>query len=342
MEITMKLLSITIPCYNSEEYMSHAIESALVGGEDIEILIVDDGSSDNTLSIAREYEKKYPTIIKAIHKENGGHGSAVNTGITNASGLYFKVLDSDDWFDEESLKKVMHFLHYVHNEQIPLDLLICNYVYEKPSANKQKSIGYRSAFPINKFFTWDDAKHFKMTNNLLMHSMIYRTELLRECHLKLPEHTFYVDNIFAFVPLPYVKKLYYLNVDLYRYYIGRDDQSVNVKVMTGRIDQQIKITKIMIKSFKINEITSPKLKNYMAQYLSVMMIVSSALLVNEGSDVSLLKREELWDYLRAYNIHLYRIITHKKFGFALQLRSYPGRKFIILGYHISNRILGFS
>ena len=94
----MKLLSVTIPSYNSQEYMEKAINSALIGGDDIEILVVDDGSSDNTLDIALKYEKKYPGIVRAIHKENGGHGSAVNTGLANATGLYFKVLDSDDWF----------------------------------------------------------------------------------------------------------------------------------------------------------------------------------------------------------------------------------------------------
>ena len=109
----MKLLSVTIPCYNSQEYMEHAIESALIGGDDIEILIVDDGSKDNTLEIAQKYEKQYPNIVRAIHKENGGHGSAVNTGIANAKGLYFKVLDSDDWFDKESLlKRIIKFLKF--------------------------------------------------------------------------------------------------------------------------------------------------------------------------------------------------------------------------------------
>ena len=114
----MKLLTVTIPCYNSQEYMEHAIQTALTGGEAIEILIVDDGSSDNTLSIAKEYEKKYPTIIRALHKENGGHGSAVNTGIQNANGLFFKVLDSDDWFDEASLKKILHFIR-------PASIILC-------------------------------------------------------------------------------------------------------------------------------------------------------------------------------------------------------------------------
>ena len=84
----MKLLSIAIPCYNSEGYMRNCIESLLIGGEDVEILVVDDGSTkDRTAEIADEYAAKYPAIVKAIHKENGGHGSAVNTGIDNATGL---------------------------------------------------------------------------------------------------------------------------------------------------------------------------------------------------------------------------------------------------------------
>lgn len=342
MEVNMKLLTVTIPCYNSQEYMEHAINTALTGGEDIEILIVDDGSSDGTLSIAKEYERKYPSIIRAIHKENGGHGSAVNTGIKNASGLFFKVLDSDDWFDEASLKKILHFIQYLVRESIPLDLIISNYVYEKPSIHKRKVVNYRSAIPCNRFFTWNDVKHFKMTQNLLMHSIMYRTQLLKDCHLTLPEHTFYVDNIFAFTPLPAVKKLYYLNVDLYRYYIGRDDQSVNEAVMTKRIDQQIKITKIMIDSHDLMTISSKKLQSYMLQYLSMMMIVSSALLVNEGSPDNLAKRDELWDYLKKSNKQVYHLITQRKFGLPLQFKSSVGKKIIICGYHFFNRLYGFN
>ena len=207
----MKLLSVTIPCYNSAGYMRKAIESALEGGDDIEILIINDGSSDNTKEIANEYGKRYPGIVKAINKENGGHGSAVNMGIAKATGLYFKVLDSDDWFDKDSLLNAINLLRKAVTDIIPLDMLICNYVYEKPSVNKQKVISYGSAIPKNKFITWNDVKHFRMSQNLIMHSIIYRTKLLRECNLKLPEHTFYVDNIYAYKPLPYVKYMYYLD-----------------------------------------------------------------------------------------------------------------------------------
>lgn len=342
MRVYMKLLSVTIPCYNSQEYMSKAIESALVGGDDIEILVVDDGSSDNTLSIAQEYEQKYPEIVRAIHKENGGHGSAVNTGIKEAAGLFFKVLDSDDWFDKASLQAVMSFLRTCVENAESLDMLITNYVYEKPSANKRKSIGYTSAIPKDKFISWNDVKHFRMSQNLLMHSLIYRTKLLRDCHLHLPEHTFYVDNIFAYNPLPHVKRMYYMNVDLYRYYIGRDGQSVNEAIMTKRIDQQIKVTKLMIDSQNLMAIHNKKLRNYMIKYLAMMMIVSSALLVKSGLPDNLKKRDELWRYLKNKNKSVYWIITHRKFGFPLQSKNRAGRKIIVWGYYFFNRVYGFN
>lgn len=217
----MKLLTVAIPCYNSESYMEHAVETALCGGEEIEILLVNDGSTDKTAEIADRLAAEHPTIIKAIHKENGGHGSAVNTGLANASGIYYKVLDSDDWFDEQALIKVMDILKGFVKDGKGVDMFLANYVYEKPSLQKHKAIRYGGVFPQNEIFTWSDVGRFKMSQNILMHSVIYRTELLRDCKLQLPLHTFYVDNIFVYNPLPYVKTMYYCDVDLYRYFIGR-------------------------------------------------------------------------------------------------------------------------
>ena len=115
----MKLLSIAIPCYNSEQYMRKCIDSLLVGGEDVEILIVDDGSTkDRTAEIADEYAAEFPTIVKAIHKENGGHGSAVNAGIANATGLYFKVVDSDDWVKEKAYLAILDTLRELGGEVV--------------------------------------------------------------------------------------------------------------------------------------------------------------------------------------------------------------------------------
>lgn len=338
----MKLLSIAIPCYNSEAYMEHAIESLLVGGEDVEILIINDGSKDRTAEIADEYAKKYPTIVRAIHQENGGHGEAVNTGLKNATGLYYKVVDSDDWVDEESLHKILEVLREMVENSCALDMLISNYVYEKPSVNKQKVIDYRNVMPTGRIFSWSDLGHFKASQNILMHSVIYRTRLLRECNLELPKHTFYVDNIYVYYPLPMVMTMYYLDVDFYRYYIGREDQSVNEKVMIGRIDQQIKITKIMIEAHDLSKIKNKKLRGYMTKYLTMMMTVSTVLLIREGSEMSLAKRDELWKFLEKSNKNLYKAVKHCFLGRSMQMKGKMGNLLIMWGYQLSQKIYGFN
>ena len=242
----MKYITFAIPCYNSEEYMEHAINSILPAGEDVEILVVNDGSKDQTTEIGKRYEAMYPGIVRVIDKENGGHGDAVNAGLSQASGVYFKVVDSDDWVDEEALMKILNKVkEFVRTESV-VDMIISNYVYEKVGMEHKKVIHYRNVLPQNEVFRWDDIGSFHLDQYILMHSVIYRTEMLKLCQLKLPKHTFYVDNIYVYYPLPHVRTLYYMDVDFYRYFIGREDQSVNEKVMIGRVDQQIFVTKTMI------------------------------------------------------------------------------------------------
>lgn len=338
----MKLLTVAIPCYNSQDYMRHAVETALVGGEDVEILLINDGSTDQTPQIADELAAEHPTIVRAIHKENGGHGSAVNSGLANATGVYYKVLDSDDWFDRESFLKVLDVLRDFVREGNGVDMLLSNYVYEKPSLHKHKAIRYDGVFPENQVFGWNDVKRFKMSQNILMHSVIYRTKLLRDCGLVLPEHTFYVDNIFVYNPLPYVKTMYYVNVDLYRYFIGREDQSVNEQVMIGRIDQQIRVNKIMIDSHDLTKIKNKKLRDYMVKYLTMMMTVSSVFLIKEGTEESLRKREELWDYLKTQNKGMFRMVNKMALSKPMQIRNRAGRKIVVWGYSLSQKIYGFN
>jgi glycosyltransferase involved in cell wall biosynthesis len=338
----MKVLTVAIPCYNSAAYMDRAIESLLIGSEDLEILIIDDGSNDNTPEIADKYEKKYPNIIHAIHKKNGGHGDAVNTGVKYSKGIYFKVLDSDDWFDKNSFIKVLDTLKNMINNSKPLDMLITNYVYENVIIHKSKSINYKSAMPQDKIFTWNDIGHFKKSQNILMHSVIYRTDILKKCNLKLPKHTFYVDNIFVYKPLPYVKTMYYLNTDLYRYFIGRDDQSVNEKIMISRIDQQIKVTKMMIDCYDPMVIECIKLRKYMIKYLVMMMTITTVLLLKENTEESIRKKEELWNYLNSKNKNLYKEVNKSFFGLVMQINGFIGRNIILLGYSLSKKIFGFN
>ena len=338
----MKLLTVTIPCYNSAAYMSHAIESAMAGGNDVEVLVVDDGSSDNTLEIAKEYEEKYPGIVYAIHKENGGHGSAVNTGLSKASGLFFKVLDSDDWFKEEAYKEALDTLRKMVADGVTLDMLICNYVYEKQGEKRKKVINYHMPLPQGKVFTWDEVGHFKTGQYILMHSVIYRTKVLIDSGLKLPEHCFYVDNIFVYAPLPHIKNMYYLDVNLYRYFIGRSDQSVSEANMMKRIDQQILVTKTMIDLYDLTTIKNRRLRIYMTKYLGIMMTISSVFLMKIGDEEAAAKKNELWEYLKQKNRHLYNHISASFLGTACKARTRYGQEIVKAGYVVANKIFKFN
>ncbi len=338
----MKLLSITIPSYNSQDYMEHCIESLLPGGEDVEIIIVDDGSTDRTAEIADAYAQKYPTIVKAVHQENGGHGEAVNAGIRNATGLYFKVVDSDDWVDGEAYQQVLDTLRTLSGGSTALDMLISNFVYEKEGAKRKKTMKYAGTLPEGKIFGWNEAKHFRKGQYILMHSVIYRTQLLRECGLELPKHTFYVDNLFVYVPLPHVKNMYYLNVDFYRYFIGREDQSVNEKVMISRIDQQIKVNKLMVEAVDLWKLPNRRLRKYMFNYLEIITVVSTIMLIRSGTGENLEKKRELWKYLKEYDLRLFWHLRNGIMGQAMNLPGKGGRKISVAAYKISQKVVGFN
>ena len=338
----MKYISFAIPCYNSEAYMENAIESILKGGEDVEIIIVNDGSKDRTSEIAHKYEEKYPTIIKAVDKENGGHGDAVNTGLANATGLYFKVVDSDDWVDEASLMKILETLHRLVDEDQMVDMLVSNYVYEKVGAKHKKVIHYRNVMPEEKVITWKDMGKFRLGQYILMHSVLYRTELLRRCKLQLPKHTFYVDCIYVYQPLPYIKTFYYLNVDFYRYFIGRDDQSVNEKNMIKRIDQQMFVTRTLMDMYDMSKIKNKRLRAYMINYIDVMIAISSIIAIRSKDPVNLEKKKEIWQYLKNVDEKLYKKIRYGILGQTMNLPGKVGRSISSFLYKIAQQIFGFN
>ena len=333
----MKYISFAVPCYNSESYMEHCIKTLLEGGEEVEIILVDDGSKDNTGKIADDYAKKYPDIIKVVHKENGGHGSGVNKGLELATGLYYKVVDSDDWVNKHALHIVLDTIKRLHKEKQDVDMMVVNYVYEKEG--EQKVIRYSKTLPENKVFTWNEVGKFKKDAYLLMHSVIYKTKLLKDINLKLPEKTFYVDNIFVYYPLPHVKTMYYLNVDFYRYFIGRSDQSVNEQVMIKRIDQQLFVTKTMIDFFNPYDYweTNKNCAKYLIHYMDIMMSVSSILLQVSNTAENQAKRKELWQYLKAKNPKLYRTCR-----LSLSGATCLPRNIAVAGYKIAQKIYKFN
>ncbi|MEG0047818.1 MAG: glycosyltransferase family 2 protein [Clostridia bacterium] len=338
----MKLLTIAIPCYNSQDYLAHAVESALLGGNEVEVLIVDDGSKDDTARIADAYERKYPQIVRAIHQENGGHGDAVMTGIRNATGLYFKVVDSDDWLDAEAYPKVLSALRDLSAPEKQIDLLISNYVYDKVGVKHKHVVGYGNALPESCVLSWSNVSRFRVGQYILMHAAIYRTKMLRECGLNLPKHTFYVDSLYVYTPMPHVSKLYYLNVNFYHYFIGREDQSVQEQVMIRRIDQQFRVNRMMSEAVDLSKLQNKALRCYMRNYLEIITTVSTVLSIKSGNAETLRQSHELWAMLKKETPHNYRLIRHRALSVACHLPGRLGRHMVMRLYHISRRIYGFN
>lgn len=327
--------------------MENCVSSLVVGGDEVEVLVVDDGSSDRTAEIADELEAEYPGIVRAIHQPNKGHGGAVNTGIENASGLYFKVVDSDDKVKASAFKTILDKLRENKDAEEKIDLLISNFVYDKEGQAHKKVMEYRKVLPVNRMFSWDEAKRFRKGQYILMHSVIYRTQLLRECGLRLPEHCFYVDNIYVFNPMPSVKNLYYLDVNFYYYFIGRDDQSVNEEVMIGRLDQQSRVNRIMFDFFSDSvaegriKMKSP-LYRYMYNYLEIITTVTSVLAIISDDPQKIAIKDDLWEYLSEKDHELYLKLRRGIFGTVVHLPGRVGKRVVSTGYGIARNIFGFN
>jgi len=340
MSPTRKLLTFAVPAFNSEAYLAHCLDTLVPGGDEVEVIVINDGSTDNTEMIAREYESKYPGIIKVISQINGGHGSGINVGLQNASGLYFKVVDSDDWLNQESLSILLNTIRSHYDEQKLADLYITNFVYDKFSEGKFFVRQFSRHFKNNHFTKWSQVGRFYGAQVLLMHSLTYNTKKLKESGIQLPHHTFYVDNIYAYQPLPKMQSIYYIDTNLYHYFIGREDQSVNIRVFTNRYDQQIRVMKEMIGAYSYEDIMKMEkgLKKYMLHCLSaIMMITIFFTVAKDGED----RREALnglWNHLKIKDYPMYRFLRWRAMPIVVNCLPWRLRGIVMTaGYKVLRR-----
>jgi len=340
-----KTITFVIPCYNSAEYMDHSIASLLTGSPDIEIIIVDDGSTkDDTAAKADQWQREHPDVIKVIHQENKGHGGAVMAGIRAASGVYLHVLDSDDWLDRDGLNLMLSKLRRSISSGSPVDLMITNYVNEHTTSGTRKVYRFGGALPRNRVFTWNETRSFRADETLLMHALTYRTQVLRDSGLEMPEHTYHVDHIFAYVPFPYVKTLYYLPIELYHYFIGRDDQSVNEKMQILRLDQLIRVALAMAAAYRLPEdIDNRKLATYMVKHLGIVVATTCMHAVLAGTPEALQQRHDLWQQLKAIDKRLpLRLFLNQSAVLGANFPTRFLRMLSVIGYRVVQRLYRFN
>ena len=333
----MKYISFVVPCYNSEEYMEKCIKSLLIGKDDVEIIIIDDGSKDNTGKIADKYQKKYPNIVKTIHQENGGHGEGINVGLKHATGKYFKVVDSDDWLDEDAYKKLLKEIKHIDT-----DLVVCNYVYTYTDGRSDQVISFANVYDEGRVLTWDDIHKFKLTQYPSLHSMMYKKSVLDKSNIDLPKHVFYEDNLFIYLPLVNTKTIYYLDLDLYRYYIGRADQSVQESQMIKRSSHQVLVSERVCTAYDLTEIENKKLRKLMTReciFLMTIGVVFSRLAFNKEGEK---QYKELWKSVKEKNPKLYRRMRYFSMATFVSIPGKLGRQIMKLGYHFAHSLVNFN
>ena len=294
-----KILTVCVPSYNVQRFLDRCLHTLTVCkyAPYMDIIVVDDGSSDHTLDIAKEYEKKYPGIVSAVHKENGGHGSTINTAFELAVGKYFRVVDSDDWIDSRELDKI---LERVLSGEIDTDLVSSNYHIVNMESGISCPIIQDCAVEYDKELRFDeidtDHTYFTMSGSMI------KTDILRQMDIRLQEHTYFVDVEFILYPIPYINTVMFVDSFIYKYLQGNDEQSVHVPNMVKRYDHHERVIKSVIE-YRKNTPMSNAQANYYDSILKRVLYTHYGLCVvyDEDKARGYSRLKEFDKYLSAEN-----------------------------------------
>lgn len=266
-----KVLTVVIPAYNVEKYVKKTLDSFLDRSilNNIEVLVVDDGSQDDTAKIAQEYQEKYPQTFRLIQKENGGHGSTINRGIEVASGKFFKVVDGDDWVNTKDFVKLINLLKYCNS-----DYVFTNYyeVYEPDFTIKEKSYPFIDG---NEY----SFKSICSDIQIPMHALVIKTSILKNHHIRLDEHCFYVDVEYILYPIPYVSTVTFFNLYVYMYRLAISTQSVSTVGYQKHMKDHISVIMHLLdflNQYEANGAPYEK-RRYIVQRISEMVLTQSAI-----------------------------------------------------------------
>ena len=322
-----KTLSISVASYNIEKYLDRLMDSIISADvfEDVEIIIVNDGSTDSTLDLAKKYETVYPGFVRVIDKENGGHGSTINTGIRVAEGKYFRALDGDDWLDSNNLKRFVLDLKDTDADLIVNSFYWC---YEADGTQKEEKpdfpeSGHKYQFiDICKDVSW-----------LRYHMITYKTELLKENPPQLDEHCFYVDLEYVTLPIIHISDVIYFDYSVYCYRIGYSEQSVSPASRIKHVDDSYKVAKRIIAFYKDNTGLDDRLKDYIR--ISLRNICQWHLVTLVEQPYSRIHKKEVAEFYRLYYEVDPSIVE-------LMVRNAPGKNWRFLFKNPVRNYVGFK
>lgn len=314
----MKILTIAIPAYNVEKYLDRCLFTLVFHDQinEVEIIIVNDGSIDNTLAISKKYQKDYPDLIFIINKVNGGHGSTINAAIAHAHGLYFMIVDGDDWVDSESLAKLVRTLG-----DINVDLVSTNYYRVDMNSGESEAVCQKGII-YNKVLSFENLNIDNIYFALA--SSVFKTEILKRHNILLQENTYYVDVEYMLMPIPYVKTVLFLDLYVYRYFVGNTQQSIYIPTLVKRYSHHDRVLKRVIiymnnKQSQLTQTHKDYINNILLQLINTHYSIS--LNYNENKSDGLKKAQEFDDFLKTQSPELYTL-SNKKIYYLRIYRKY--------------------
>lgn len=311
------ILSVVVASYNVEKYLDKCLTSFadIRFNNLLQVIIVNDGSTDLTEAIAQKYVSEYPKIFELISKENGGHGSAVNAGIVNARGKYFRIVDGDDWVNTENMYSLLCRL-----KDSDTDLV----VDEKREVNMET--GNTEFFKLPDSVRRDCKYNFEDVCNIkeispyiMIHTLSVKTEILKENSIKLLEGIFYVDIEFIIKSTVYARTVEFLDLEIYQYLVGNVNQSVNFRNYVKRYSHHNQVTKELVR-FGTDYACEGALREYLDNRICLLINthMNISLIYNEDRKQGLLQAFEFRKYLKNVNTKYY-IATKKRFMLSLVL-----------------------
>ena len=324
-----KILTISVAAYNLGNMIEKNITSFIKSKykEDIEVIITDDGSTDNTAEIIEDYEKKYPSTIKLIKKKNEGAGSTVNSGIKHATGKYFKMVDGDDWVNTDNLDILIENL-----KKIDVDMVVTN--YQIFNNETQEIIETKK---INNFLPGEKIKFDEVANkiSLVMHNIIFKTSVLKDNEIKL-DNGFYTDMEYILLPIPKINTIIYYDLNLYVYMIAREGQSMSISSLQKHIDMHDLVLKRLVKHYEENKNSlTDNVRMFIKKKIAVMATNQlQTLLTFKDTNDKIKRIKDLNRYLKENSIEIYKIYKYNSKKAFLIINS----NYILLSY-ISNKYI---
>ena len=306
-----KLLSVIIPSYNMQDYLHRSVDSLLNNQvmDDIEIVIVNDGSTDATSAIANAYQEEYPNSIVVVDKQNGHYGSAVNAGIQIATGRYLKVLDADDWFDNSEFVKYVKQLAAIET----VDVVFTHWTLR--NVNTQQSISSkRHGYPYNVKLQVDSlALNFEPNYFYSLYGLTYRTQFLKDIGYKQTEGVCYTDTEYAYYPMMKAQTVTFIDAEVYQYYVGREGQSVDPSVKQKNISHYYKILQRLIATYEIPATPTRKAIQLHAYDLIAGSLYFLCLSFDAYENTRKYQLKEVDNKLKNTSDIVYKMLNHKAY-----------------------------